>query len=373
MAEGAWVPAFDSLWTSQKTARLAKELRTSTDVAGAKFLRLMAWMRDHRPNGELGPADRATMARAIGLAGDTTRDADAADRGERFYQALVRATFLTPDERGFVRGWKDGPGRIVDRREADRLRKEHTSLTNPHMGYVQGCPKCRDLFSQGKPIAAGVPAAVSSGTAAPIRRNSAGTEEAFRRNSDRENRENRENREPPPPTRSVDRTGPRGPAEQAAPVTYPLEGAAREERLAELLVPLATAPDDETRQMLEELAVRMTTTNFLTFFQKARLERTTIGAVVRLPNGFVRDFVEAKFRPLFAQVLELPVGAVLFLVEGEAVSAPVGPVEAAVGAAAERGEGVPARTEGPQEEEAPSPREREFRAGSGGSGEAAGA
>ena len=133
MAEGAWVPVYDSLWESQKTTRLARELKVPIENAGVKFLKLCAWARDHVESGELGRvADRSLLAKATGLA---------AGRGDELYRALQVAHFISDDERGYIVGWEDGPGKLVESRRIDRLRKAHDRGAHDS-AQVGGCPKC---------------------------------------------------------------------------------------------------------------------------------------------------------------------------------------------------------------------------------------
>lgn len=297
MAEGAWVPAFASLWTSPKTAKLAKTMHCSTDVAGAKFLRLMSWMLDHAPSGDLGPADLATVARAVGLATEKTRDSYAAARGQAFVQALVSARFATADERRHVVGWTEGPGRLVARREADRMRKDHSRAG--HEGApVSGCPSCRrgpdtrnrsnGGHSAGSPLDSG---AVSAGQEGPVRRTSARTEQ---------NRT--EQNSTPLPTRPTDSEVRRAPAEQ----------------VGELVAAGQVTP--EWGQALVVLSERMTRPNWETWWRRSRLEVSDGAAVVRVPNAFTQDWIRSKYVGVLRQVLEecglvRPVVAVL--VEGE--------------------------------------------------------
>jgi hypothetical protein len=306
VAEGAWVPAFDSIWSSQKTARVAKELRTSSDVAGAKFLRLMSWMRDHRPNGELGTADRATWARAIGLANDTTRDSDAAERGNRFYRALVEAAFVTSDERGFVRGWADGPGRIVSRRETDRLRKAHpnhpdsspnayTLATHPGQILIKGCPKCDLITSPAKPIATAVPDRPSTGTTSQFPRNETPVPQEFQR------------------------TGRTGSREQGAPTPLAPPEMDTTRTQADLLV--ATSPEPWATVITKLREHGMNSGTIVGILGGTRLESTDGNGAwaVRAPNAFARDFIESKYVPQIREAMReasIVVTSLVVLTEG---------------------------------------------------------
>lgn len=313
MAEGAWVPAFDSLWASQKTARVAREMKTSIDVAGSKFLRLMAWMRDHTPSGDLEGVDRATLARAIGLATERDKDDVAGARGEAFVHALVEANFVSRDARQHVKGWEEGPGRLVNKREEDRLRKEHDRSGHP--SAIIACPRCR-RSSDGQ--GANTPVNTGRSARAPesVQRKSVGRPMEVPRTERTGTTEQTEQGTPYP--RSVDRTGLRPIREAVASVlTEPLEGEAREERLLAVMPTLAEA-DDEWRGALEDVACRMLNSQaFETWFQKTRLERTTVGAIVRFPNAFAREWVQKKYAQLVERALDVPSGSVLYLLEGE--------------------------------------------------------
>jgi len=291
MAEGAWVPAFDSLWTSQKTARLAKELRTSNDVAGAKFLRLMSWMRDHATSGDLGPVDRATLARALGLATENLKDEVAGERGDRFYRALVSAGFLMENTRGHVKGWEDGPGKLVDRRATDRLRKEHDrpeghpspgdggGITHPSPGhrggkaqrvFVSECPKCRKDADAGTPTTTATRAMASAGIPEERPKRPNGLPLEFPRTETTETTERTEQGAPYP--RPVGRT--RGTAE--------LETVG--ERQASALLEGATGRWRDALQAL--LIAGLTNANLCTWFAGTTLEGRDGWAIVRAPNSF---------------------------------------------------------------------------------------
>jgi hypothetical protein len=121
VADGAWVPCYDSLWRSPKTSVLARELKKTPYHAGGLWLALLAWMRDVAENGNLGAVDRASLARALELATSGESEIRAAAKGEALYKALVAARFV--DDRGYVSGWEDGPGRLIHERSRARERK----------------------------------------------------------------------------------------------------------------------------------------------------------------------------------------------------------------------------------------------------------
>lgn len=348
MAEGAWVPAFDSLWTSEKTARLAKDLRTSTDVAGAKFLRLMSWMRDQYPSGDLGPADRATMARVLGLATANVKDDVAAERGETFYQALLSAGFLVESTRGHVKGWEDGPGKLVDRRASDRLRKEHDrpeghpppgdgrGMAEPRSGDARGkaqrvrldaCPKCRKEAEAEQTGKTGTFAGRSTGRPPEMQRRPEPVPQEFPRTERTERTEQREQGAPYP--RPVGRMGGfRRVGEQLqTTVSEPLEGEAREERLQRLLPVLAMVPNPTWRRALEDIACRTSVANFETWFQHTALEQRDGWAIIRVPNAFAREWLESKYRQLVGEVLKTQATRVIFALADQQVVLEPEPVE----------------------------------------------
>lgn len=273
MAEGAWVPAFDSLWTSPKTASLSRAMRVSRYHAGGLFLDLMRWMRDNVETGDLGPVDRAAIARALGLA--TTRDKDdlASARGMTLYRQLVEARFLTDDPRGHVIGWEDGPGKLVTSRREDRLRKAHER--SGHLTPEQGCPKCRRLSDGQKPNASTlrppVPS-VSTGQATDVHRTS-------------ERRERTERTENP-----------------LAPSAGAGHAGATGQPSVDEIVSGASSP---WREALVRLRDGMSANNFVTWFRDTSLVlRERGGARVEVPNAFATEWLRTKYVRQIRMVLE---------------------------------------------------------------------
>lgn len=298
MAEGAWVPAFDSLWSSPKTASLARAMRVSRYHAGGLFLDLMRWMRDNVESGDLGPVDRAAIARALGLATSKDKDDLASARGMTLYRQLVEARFLTEDERGHVVGWEDGPGKLVTSRREDRLRKAHER--SGHLTPERDCPKCRRL-SEGQP-----PQARSARPPTPSM--STGQAPDVHRTSERrETTEKRETRTPVPPAQALDTRA------------------------------LATALLEDTsppwRDALRRLRGGMSETAFASWFRDTELEQFEGAAIVRVPNAFARDWLRGKYLVQLRLALEdLKVvprgGRIHVLTRGESLEPDVVDVEA---------------------------------------------
>lgn len=118
MAEGAWNPAFDSIWRHRKIERLSREtakipIQRRHAVAGM-FLELMAWARDTVEDGDLGRADPGDLAAAVGLP---------RSRGAELLAALKASHLVSDDARAHVTGWEDGPGKLVERRRKERQKK----------------------------------------------------------------------------------------------------------------------------------------------------------------------------------------------------------------------------------------------------------
>lgn len=303
MAEGAWVPAYDTLWSSRKTRRLARDVRSfmgaidTADVAGAKFLRLMSWMRENVPSGDLGSIDRATIALAIGLARPTDKHDVQVARGEAFYRSLVGAEFISDDARGHVRGWEEGPGKLVARREEDRLRKEHQRSGHgrtmggrgsdegrtmgggrylegsSHTQFHTGCPTCRRAADQNSPVSAPTRPA-SAGRPQDSTTVSSGRPQDVRRRGEERRGEKQEESPQPPP---------------AAP-----DGDARAR--AELLIASADEPLQTALATLLDDG-RLTSTAVVTFFAGTRLEQPGGNGswTLWVPNEFVRDWVRQRY------------------------------------------------------------------------------
>lgn len=121
MAEGAWIPAYDSIWTHQKTRKLANALRMPVNYAVGTILRLYVYARDHYPTGDLAGIDPELLARVTDIGSVNDRGNELRDRGVRFLNALVEAGFLK-GETLHISGWEDGPGKLVEKRARDRDR-----------------------------------------------------------------------------------------------------------------------------------------------------------------------------------------------------------------------------------------------------------
>lgn len=300
MAEGAWVPTFDSLWDSSKTQRLARRVEVLTkvrgvlavEIAGAKFLKLMGWMRDNASSGDLGPVDRASIALVVGLASPKDRHELAAARGQSFYDWLVEAEFISAEPRGHVKGWEEGPGKLVAKREADRLRKEHERTSGAaHASPVDNCYHCRALSSgnvRRTSTKVPTPAPLSGGLLKPVTALS---------NAQREQTQQTEQGTPPPPARSRGQE-PRPPDEAAREV---LEGASGRWR--------------EALQAL--LLLGVSNTNLATWFRGTVLEQREDVSIVRVPNAFAREWIEGHYRREVARVLEIRAEDVVVALEGQ--------------------------------------------------------
>lgn len=119
MAEGAWIPVFDSIWTSPKTKALARELRIRADTAAGLFLRVLMHARDHVESGDLGGVPVDTLATWAGIGGDFDIYRAKAD----LLPAMKKAKLVTDDDRAHVVGWEDGPGKLAAKRARERERK----------------------------------------------------------------------------------------------------------------------------------------------------------------------------------------------------------------------------------------------------------
>lgn len=322
MAEGAWVPAFDSLWGSRKTRRMARDVRRFSptvdyaEVAAAKFLKLIRWMRENAPSGDLGPVDRAAIALAVDIVRPTDKHELQVSRGEAFYRALVDAEFVSDDPRGHVRGWSDGPGRLVHRREEDRLRKEHER--SGHGQANPACPRCRRV-SDGQPAERAANTARSATTArdrpSDVHRTRGDRPTEVRPDSTQQ-RQQREQRTPQPPARK------RGQDEGSVGTTARSPG----EVLARQV--LDGAGDPRWRDALQALLIGgMTAANLATWFADSSLEERDGWAIVRVPNDFARERLETKYRPDVARALGLESSRVVFARRGHDVVLEPEPVE----------------------------------------------
>lgn len=311
MAEGAWVPVFDSIWTHQKTARLARELRVTPEIAAAKLLRLYAWARDRVESGDLGTVqDRSLIAEAVGLP---------KRRGEELYAALATAELITSDGQGHISGWEDGPGMLVRSRREDRMRKQHERAGHPRP--VDDCPKCRRAgpesaarkggksvetaaVSGGKSVDSHSP---SAGHGATLHRVSAGQMEDDPRPDWSKARQDLSlsvgrPKDAAPLSERTDRQ-----TDRYTPTPTPSGGHGDARGEAEAIV--TTAEPALWGAALAILRTRMTASQVVTWFRASTLEERGDGYVVRVANAFTVEWLRGHCAATIREALTSARGA----------------------------------------------------------------
>lgn len=284
MAEGAWIPVFDSIWTHPKTAKLARELRVTNEVAAAKFLRLLAWAREAAESGELGHVDPAAIAEAVGLRRDSDGPVDVARRGQRFLEALIAAGFVTRRERDEggnvtgrhavvtvkVTGWDDGPGKLVERRRKERQKKAEQRAREKTGALSQPVP--RDTSGRPEGQGATVPRDIP------------------RLSLDRAEESRADKTYPPPPR-------------PASAGTKGTNGAGRNDPRdeAELLIATASAPWSDA--LVRIRAQLPSAQAFVTWYGKTELEVEGRHYVVKVPNAFAMEWLRSRYVKLTRDAL----------------------------------------------------------------------
>lgn len=287
MAEGSWVPAFDSLWRHRKTEKLVKSdlpAQRRHAMAGL-WLEVCAWARDACESGDLGSVSPGTIAKAVGLP---------EARGEQLIRALIDAELVSPDGRHHVVGWEEGAGRIVEKRKKEREKKKRQ-----RGGTTRAEGADRSSTGRFLPVSPGTGESGPPGPSARVPRDVP----RDRADVSPGRREEKRVEVPPYPLAGTRDAG-------AAPAS--VEAGVRVELV------LATA-GEPWRTVLERLLGDLGRTNFLTWFEHARFEQRDGRVLVRVPNAFAADWIERKYSGKLRQVLEAEVGAVSavrVLVEG---------------------------------------------------------
>ena len=112
----AWYEAHQTLSRHPRTLRLARLLKTDRRYAVGLLHDLFAWGLDAAGKyGELPGLTAGDIAAALELGGK---------KGVQTVEALVSAGYLTKGAEGYaIHDWYDYAGKLMERREADRLRK----------------------------------------------------------------------------------------------------------------------------------------------------------------------------------------------------------------------------------------------------------
>lgn len=114
----AWIESHQTLWRHPRKDALAEALYAGTvpdDVADAAAIgvlhKLWWWAMDYAQDGDLSPFSDRQIAKACDWRGDPAV----------FVDALLATGFVNEDRT--IHDWHDYAGRLIERREKDRLRK----------------------------------------------------------------------------------------------------------------------------------------------------------------------------------------------------------------------------------------------------------
>lgn len=316
MAEGAWIPAFDSIWNHRKTSALSRAMAKIPSqrrhaIAGM-FLELMSWARDTVDDGDLGRVDPGDLAAAVGIP---------RARGGELLEALKLANLVTNDDRAHVLGWEDGPGKLVERRAKDRRKKAdqraREATERETKAKAEGVDRDRNLARNnpqpiGSPSAPRAAQVSSERPATPVR-----VEEPLSQGRPQghldlspgtslgESRQEKSRQEPHSPIAPLG-TGGRGNGAVGRPSAMAvIEGA-----------------DGLWREVLEELAKGMTEGTFVSWWIGTDLVFDGTTYIVTMPNAFALSWVKGKYLELVRSAIAKTLGttpqglAVTFTLKG---------------------------------------------------------
>lgn len=111
-----WIESHQQLANHPKLKRLARLLGVSKQAAIGYLHLLWWWALDYAPRGQvIPPFDTEDVADAMEFDGDP----------EKVVDALISAGFLDIEDSSItIHDWHDYAGKLLDKRESDRIRKE---------------------------------------------------------------------------------------------------------------------------------------------------------------------------------------------------------------------------------------------------------
>ena len=114
--DSVWIESHQQLANHPKLKRLARLLGVSKQAAIGYLHLLWWWALDYAPRGQvIPPFDTEDVADAMEFDGDP----------EKVVDALISAGFLEVENDSItIHDWHDYAGKLLDKRESDRIRKE---------------------------------------------------------------------------------------------------------------------------------------------------------------------------------------------------------------------------------------------------------
>ena len=114
--DSVWIESHQQLANHPKLKRLARLLGVSKQAAIGYLHLLWWWALDYAPRGQvIPPFDTEDVADAMEFDGDP----------EKVVDALISAGFLDIEDSSItIHDWHDYAGKLLDKRESDRIRKE---------------------------------------------------------------------------------------------------------------------------------------------------------------------------------------------------------------------------------------------------------
>jgi len=116
----AWIESHQELGRHPKTRKLARMLDITVPAAIGHLHLLWWWALDFAEDGDIGRFDAEDIADAAQWHSDA----------ELFVRALVDTEFVDDDDSLHLHDWHDYAGKLIERRNADRMRKRQERKAN---------------------------------------------------------------------------------------------------------------------------------------------------------------------------------------------------------------------------------------------------
>ena len=125
----AWIESHQSLAAHRKTRRLSKELGVSKPQAIGHLHLLWWWCMDNAPDGQLSDIDHDEISEVAMWEGEPFT----------FMQALIASGFVDTSDDGstVLHDWHDYAGKLIEKREKDRIRKSESRLADSPTAVVK--------------------------------------------------------------------------------------------------------------------------------------------------------------------------------------------------------------------------------------------
>lgn len=268
-----WVPIAQNIWWNPKVKQAAADL-TGGDVEKlvGHLARLWAWALDQAEDGDLSHISDRDLIRVMNL---PTRPQ------ERLRKTLTNARLITQE--GRINGWEEWVGNLLDKRARDRARKRAER------------ERRRSNIAVTQPASAGRPSDNMSPADPPelsMSRGQSRGQSVGRPDAPRPDRDRTATETVPPSPRTAVTAG----ATEAGGTSAPTPEQLDQQDRADRIVSEATGLWRTALSMT--IRSSMTLHNFVTWFERTRLEQRGQTYYIVAPNEFQRDWLNVKYEGL---------------------------------------------------------------------------